>query len=311
MSDVVSQDAALAAEIERLKAAFPKTRELYHEVCTLLFFRFGITPTANRLYQLVKRGSMSTPTQVLGEFWIELREKSRVRLERPDLPPDLQAAAGDLVVALWDKSTAAAHAALDELRLELDADREAGRAEITAAHEATARAEAALEARSTMLMAAQTRIQALEQALALADAARRTLESDVGRLQRETRERDAALAQAREDFARELEKLREDARRGEERLRVAEKRALLEIERERATNVRLLKERDEVVRRAEHSEARLHADAQALQTQLGDTRQQVGVLEGSLDTVRRTNAGYVEELKTLRQQQVASPPGGT
>ena len=109
VSPVVSQEAALAAEIERLKAAHPKTRELYREVCALLFFRFGITPTANRLYQLVKRGSMSTPTQVLGEFWIELREKSRVRLERPDLPPDLQAAAGDLVAALWDKSTAAAH----------------------------------------------------------------------------------------------------------------------------------------------------------------------------------------------------------
>src|ERR1700675_4395173 len=116
MSDVVSQDAALPAEIERLKAAFPKTRELYREVCALLFFHFGITPTANRLYQLVKRGSMGTPTDVLAEFWTTLREKSRVRLERPDLPPDLQAAAGELVAALWDKSTAAAHAALEELR---------------------------------------------------------------------------------------------------------------------------------------------------------------------------------------------------
>ena len=311
MSDIPSPDAALAAEIERLKTAFPKTRELYREVCTLLFFRFGITPTANRLYQLVKRGSMGTPTDVLAEFWRTLREKSRVRLERPDLPPDLQAAAGDLVVALWDKSTAAAFAALEELRVERDAEREAGRAEIFAAQDATVRAEAALEARSTTLEAAQTRIQALEQALAVADAARRTLESDVGRLQRETRERDAALAQARVDFARELEKLREDAQRAEERLRAAEKRALMEIERERATNVRLLRERDEVVRRAEHSEARLHADVQALQTQLGDTRQQVGVLEGSLDALRRTNAGYVEELQTLRQQHSASMPGGT
>src|ERR1700675_787269 len=95
VSPVVSQDAALAAEIERLKAAFPKTRELYREVCALLFFRFGITPTANRLYQLVKRGSMSTPTQVLAEFWAELREKSRVRIEHPDLPAELQAAAGE------------------------------------------------------------------------------------------------------------------------------------------------------------------------------------------------------------------------
>src|SRR5260370_42203725 len=311
VSAVVSQDAALGAEIERLKTAFTKHRERYNWVCMLLFFRLGITPPANRLYQLVKRGSMGTHSAVLAEFWRTLREKRRVRLERPDLPPDLQAAAGDLVVALWDKSTAAAHAALEELRVERDAESEAGRAEIAAARDATARAEAALEVRSATLAAAQERIQALEQALAVADAARQTLEADVGRLQRETRERDAALAQARVDFARELEKLREDAQRAEERLRVAEKRALMEIERERATNVRLLRERDEVVRRAEHSEARLHADVQALQTQLGDTRQQIGVLEGSLDAVRRANAGYVEELQTLRQQHLASPPGGT
>src|ERR1700682_2531378 len=126
VSAVVSQDAALAAEIERLKAAFPKTRELYRAVCALLFFRFGITPTANRLYQLVRRGSMGTPTAVLAEVSGTLREKSRVRLERPDLPPDLQAAAGDLVAALWDKSTAAADAALQERGVELGAGRGAG-----------------------------------------------------------------------------------------------------------------------------------------------------------------------------------------
>src|SRR5260370_14517522 len=161
VSAVVSQDAALGAEIERLKAAHPKTRELYREVCTLLFFRSGITPTANRLYQLVKRGSMGTPTDVLAEFWRALREKSRVRIERPDLPPDVQAAAGDLVAALWDKSTAAAHAGLEELRSERDAERGAARAAIAAAPDATGRAEAALEARSATLAAPQERMHAL------------------------------------------------------------------------------------------------------------------------------------------------------
>src|ERR1700736_5302218 len=101
MADTSSDETRLAADIERLKAEFLKTRELYREVCALLFFRFGLTPTANRLYQLVKRGSMSTPTAVLAEFWVELREKSRVRIEHPDLPAELQAAAGELVASLW------------------------------------------------------------------------------------------------------------------------------------------------------------------------------------------------------------------
>jgi hypothetical protein len=309
MSDVLPPDAALAAEIERLKAAHPTTRELYRAVCALLFFRFGITPTANRLYQLVRKGSMGTPTAVLAEFWSTLREKSRVRIEHPDLPADLGAAAGELVAALWDKSTAAAHAALEELRVELDAEREAGRTEMAFAHDATVRAETALDERNAALLTARARIRDLEQALAVSDASRRALEADVARLQRENRDRDAALVQARADFAQELEKLREDAQRSEERLRAAETRALLEIERERATRARLLKDRDAAVRRAEDGEGRRHADVQALQVQLGDTRQQIGVLEGSLDAVRRANAGYVAELKVLRQQGLALMPG--
>ncbi|KVZ16053.1 hypothetical protein [Burkholderia stagnalis] len=51
MPDIASDETRLAAEIERLKADFPKTRALCREACALLFFRFGITPTANRLYQ--------------------------------------------------------------------------------------------------------------------------------------------------------------------------------------------------------------------------------------------------------------------
>jgi chromosome segregation ATPase len=307
MSDVLSPDAALAAEIERLKVAFPKTRELYREVCALLFFRHGITPTANRLYQLVRRGSMGIPTAVLSEFWAQLREKSRVRIERPDLPPELQAAAGDLVAALWDRSTAAANAALGELRLELDAEKEAGRAEITAAHEATARTEAALDERSATLAHAQQRISEREQALAVSDASRHTLEGDVARLQRENRDRDAALAQARTDFAREIEKLREDAQRSEDRLRAAEKRALLEIERERATAARRQKDLDAAVRRAEQHDERHRADTEALQAQLGDARHQAGLLKGRLDAVEATSAAYLQELGDLRRQLSAVP----
>lgn len=51
MSDIAPDETRLAAEIERLKADFPKTRALCREACALLFFRFGITPTANRLYR--------------------------------------------------------------------------------------------------------------------------------------------------------------------------------------------------------------------------------------------------------------------
>jgi len=36
----------MANDIAELRARFPETRALYREVCGLLFFRYGVTPTA-------------------------------------------------------------------------------------------------------------------------------------------------------------------------------------------------------------------------------------------------------------------------
>jgi hypothetical protein len=151
-----------------LKAEFPKTRELYREVCALLFFRHGITPTANRLYQLVKRGSMGTPTAVLGEFWTELREKSRIRIDHPDLPADLGAAAGELVATLWTRATASAGTALDALRAEVEAQRAESQQLVIAA-----RVETALEQRTAALLAAQVEVRELDKAQAEGHAQRK------------------------------------------------------------------------------------------------------------------------------------------
>jgi len=306
MSDVLPDEARLAAEIDRLKTAFPKTRELYREVCALMFFRFGLTPTANRLYQLVRRGSMSTPTAVLGEFWTELREKSRVRIEHPDLPTDLQAAAGELVATLWTRSTASAQGALDALRAEVEAERAAAQDAVTSMQGELARTETALEQRTAALLAAQVRIQELEQTQAAGEATRRALEAERVRLQDDVGARDEALVQARADFSSELEKLRASAGLAEERLRAAEKRALLEIERERVASARIQKELDAATRRTEQSEARHRSELQALQAQLADARHQAGVLEGSLASVRDASAGYARELGLLRQQMAGA-----
>jgi chromosome segregation ATPase len=302
MPDVQPDEARLPAEIDRLKAEFPKTRELYREACALLFFRFGITPTANRLYQLVKRGSMSTPTQVLGEFWVELREKSRVRIEHPDLPAELQTAAGELVASIWTKATASAQAALEALRTDAEAEKASARDEVASLQAGLARTETALEQRTSALLAAQVRIQELEQGQAAGEATRRALEAEITRLQDESAARDRALVQARADFSVELDKLRSSADLAEERLRAAEKRALLEIERERSVSARSQKELEAAARRAEQSEARHREEIQALQAQLGDARHRAGVVEGNLEALRSSNAASARELDTLRLQ---------
>ncbi len=65
MNELLDQEAKIQDEVDALRPQFIHTRDLYREVCALLFFRYGITPTTNKLYQLVKKGSMSVPTEVL------------------------------------------------------------------------------------------------------------------------------------------------------------------------------------------------------------------------------------------------------
>jgi hypothetical protein len=294
---VLCPDAAVAVDIGRLKAAHPKTRELYREVCALLFFRHGITPTANRLYQRVRRGSMGTPTAVLGEFWTELREKSRVRIEHPDLPADLGAAAGDLVATLWTRATASAEAALDGLRTDVEAQRAGAQQSVVAARDELGRTETALEQRTAALLAAQVELRDLDRAQAEGHAQRQALAAELARVQAALAARERELVEAREGFSRDLARQREAAERAGERLRASEKRALLEIDRERST----------ATKRADKRETDHRRVVEALQAQLGDARHQAGVLQGRLDAVQATNVTLQKQLAVLHQAE-ARPP---
>ncbi|CAG9232439.1 KfrA_N domain-containing protein [Paraburkholderia sabiae] len=319
--DLLSDDARLAAEIGRLKAAFPKTRELYREVCALLFFRFGQTPTANRLYQLVKRGSMGTPAAVLGEFWAELRDKSRVRIEHPDLPADLGAAAGELVATLWTRAIASAQAELDCLRAEVESERAESELRVAAARDELGRTETALEQRTAALLAAQVEVRGLEKAQAEGQVARQALEAEISRLKAEAAARDRELEVVREGFSRDLDKLRETAERADERLRATEKRALLEIDRERGAVAKLQKELDETTKRADRRDAEHQHAVEALQAQLGDARHQAGVLQGWLDAEQAANQMLLEHraireagaghARPTRAKVTAGRPAGT
>ena len=305
---VSADDARLAAEIERLKAEFPKTRDLYREVCALLFFRFGITPTANRLYQLVKRGSMGTPAAVLGEFWADLREKSRVRIEHPDLPADLCDAAGELVATLWTRATASAQAELDGLRADVERERAEAQQSVAALQAELARTETALEQRTAALLTAQVAIRELEQARGEALAIRQTLEAQIARINDEAVARERELGQVREGLSKDLEKLHGDGERTEERLRASEQRARLEIERERKAAAKLHKEMDDAMKRVEKREADYRRALEVLQAQLGDARHQAGVLQGRLDAVQATNITLQEQLAAFAMRHADAAP---
>ena len=56
---------SLEADIVEVRARIQETQQVYREVCALLFFRYGETPTANRLYQLVRKGSITSRQDTL------------------------------------------------------------------------------------------------------------------------------------------------------------------------------------------------------------------------------------------------------
>ena len=273
--------ADLAQDIEQLRTQFPRTQDLYREVCVLLFFRHGITPTANRLYQLVKKGSMSAPAEALARFWATLRDKSRVRIEHPDLPAELQSATGELAAALWMRAADMAQEQLATAQHEAQlsvADAQTRQRQAEAERD---RLRQELTGSAAALDGAQIRITELEQALAISVAAASTFQEQVRLAQQGEHHLQQALETARRDFAFELDKLRADGTLAQERLRGAETRALREIERERQAAARLQKELDAATRKAEQGSTRHRDEVQKLQGQVGDLRQQLGVLESA------------------------------
>lgn len=76
----------MQAEIDRGLAVAPFTKALYREAAAVLFYGVGIAPTANRLHQLVGKGTMATAASGLSRFWKDLREQGRLWIEHPAGP---------------------------------------------------------------------------------------------------------------------------------------------------------------------------------------------------------------------------------
>jgi len=260
----MTDETRLQADIEALRPRFPDTQDLYREVCTVLFFRYGITPTANKLYQLVRKGSMSAPAEALARFWENLREKSRVRIEHPDIPEALRDAAGELTARLWQQARALADEACTVVRLE-------AQQRVEEATQAAAQAMQREALISQELASAQTnsatlieQVRTLEQRLAHDEGLRKGLEQQIDQLTSQGEQLAAVV---------------ETARESEQRAADEHRRLLLEVDRERGNAARVQKEL-EAVKSATDKAAKAQVDklTQALQ-QIDQLRQHGAELE--------------------------------
>lgn len=303
----MSTEARIIAEIETLKAQAIDTQDLYREVCTILFFRYGITPTANKLYQFVRKGSMSAPAEALARFWSDLREKSRVRIEHPDLPEGLKVAAGELVASLWLKAQTSAQDGLVIFRQEAHEKVTESLQAVATADQARVAAEAESNQTREALRAANERILDLERDLAGERARTESLEQQIESARNQQITLEVALADARKDYSAELEKYRQELRRTEERLEASEKRALLEIDHERQMTVKAQRELLQLRNSSLENEGQLRNEVASSKAELANVRQMLGVAEGKQDELRAGNEKHLEELAavglTLGQQE--------
>jgi predicted nucleic acid-binding Zn-ribbon protein len=129
------------------------------------------------------------------------------------------------------------------------------------------------------------------------------------RLEDARHEHDAMQArteQSSAEHAAERERLGDRTRLAEDRFADMERRALLEIDRERTTAAKLQKKAE--AERAEHAEAieRARIEQNATQATIGQLREQVGALQNSVKTLTNERDRERAELQSVREQLEAA-----
>ena len=290
----------IQSEVDALKARFVHTKELYREVCALLFFRYGLTPATNKLYQFVRKGSMSAPADALTKFWDDLRSKARVEIDHPDLPPELKAIAAEAIASIWRQAAAGARAELAELR----ADVERAEAESNDLHEAAE--------------ASRLEVINLEQELHEAEEAGRSkkveLEEErrahaasaarVQELQRLVDELRAEQGRQRESFSADLAKSREAVEVANARADAGERRALLEVDQERQAGTRAEKQTEAVRTQLAAAESRQRDSALEGADTITRLQSKLNSAEAASAVAADANRGLSDELRTMPEQLV-------
>lgn len=298
----MSTESEIQAEIESLKERFSETKALYREVCALLFFRHGITPTASKLYQYVRKGSMSAPADALTRFWEELRDKARVQIDHPDLPEVLKVAAADAVQTLWSQATELARTELASLRMEAQAESAKALADLLAEQERARGLEAGarelqghLEDLAAQLQARSAELEGERRAHAATTARTESLQRQVSELQ-------AQQERIRADFSADLEKGRAAIEAANERAVGAERRALREIDQERTRRAAAEKQLEGA--RVNLAETERQHQAKALEFVTANTRisTELEAAKTMVQSLAATVDDQGQQLQNIQQQ---------
>lgn len=306
MLDNAQTTAAVQADIDALRERFPRTTDLYLEACTVMFFRHGITPTANSLYQLVRKGSMSVPTQALRDFWSDLRKRARVDLQHVDMPDQIKESGGRLIGEIWAIAREAADASLSAMRQDALAELEEARADNARLKDQAAQLSASLSHTKVQVAAVEAIMGTLQEELSTSRANQLEESSKLtdayANLQR-VRDQVDTMAKV---HAEELNMVTGRIVQAEHRYADLEKRMLMEVDRERTAAVKLQKQFDAERRAAASRIEEMQAQVLEAQFRLARQGQELGsfVTKAELLAEERDRAvSYAEKSGSLRAAQ--------
>lgn len=268
--------ASMQEDIDCLRDRFPRTADLYREACAVMFFRYGVAPTTNALYQLVRKGSMSVPAEALKGFWSDLRKRARVDLQHADLPDQVKHSAGQLIGEIWSLAQKAADESITVLRHSATVERDAALAEKARLEDDIAQLAAQLESGRDQMASAKGKIEKQREELGAAAAAQqeKDLRLNEARADIETL-RDQISSMLRERAA-ENEKLTDRILQAEQRYTDLAKRTLVDLDNERTAATKLQKQLDAERRTSASRIEEIQSEAQRAQFQLVRQGQELG-----------------------------------
>lgn len=295
MTDATIDEKALQAEIDEARTKLNDTKQLYKWVCSILFFKYGITPTTNRLYQLVRKGSMQTVTTSLSAFWEDLRERSRLKIDHPGVPASLVVATGDLVQAIWENASIEARALNAAAQSEASAKVEAAKLEQLAAEKQLEDAQHSSDAINSKLTEITSELSTALQEFESERQAHGATSARLEEARAEVLALRTSVSEARQDFTNELEKARAATRVAEAREAATERRTLLEVYQERVM-------RAEAETKSNQMQEDLNAAHRKEVARSEASAQEIGELKGKLAAAEQMVRKWEEQVASLRQE---------
>lgn len=293
------KDQRIREEVRRLASQHKDSRSLSLEVCRLLFYRYGEVPNANRVYNLTRKGSLTTITEQVAAFWQGIRGQTHVRIPCPGLAEEAADKLGSLLSGLIQDIEA-------RLQGQLEAHRASARDEVRTARLAAEQAESHLEAVKAQALSVRQLLEAdlavaseqllsAQQELAVERAAVVSLRDEVRVWTGRSAEAQGQLREAQEMFTREVASLREALASAEARSAAAEQRALEMIEEERGRQRKLAARCAQAEQQAEAQGRK----AEALTAQVLAITSEASMLKGRMAAWEEERARLLAEVQRL------------